>query len=344
MRAGLQPVPLQVQMIISDLCNHSCSFCAYRMDGYTSNEMFGEEDPITHVVNNNPNRMIPYEKVLEILQDCKEMGVKAIQYTGGGEPTVHPKHKEIFERTLDLGLDLALVSNGTVLREGVPEILARGSWVRFSVDAGTKESYSSIRKVPESYFQRTLDNIKRVVQTPGRKAIVGVGFVVTRENFTEIKQAAEICRDLGVDNLRISAVFTPDDFEYHRTIYPFARDLAREVEQLSTPTFKVFNLFGDRVQDLVDQRPEYEFCSYMHLNTYIGGDQNVYTCCNNAYSRHGFMGSLRTRSFKDFWNSSVKKELYAEFKASSCERCMFNNKNRFANYLLEKNPTHVNYV
>jgi 2-iminoacetate synthase ThiH len=102
LRGGAQPVPAQLQLIISDLCNHNCSFCAYRMENYTSNQLFGEADPITGIINNNPNRMISYEKCIEILDDCKEVGVKALQYTGGGEPTVHPKHREIFQHTLDL--------------------------------------------------------------------------------------------------------------------------------------------------------------------------------------------------------------------------------------------------
>ena len=141
---GDQPVPLQVQLIIADLCNHNCSFCAYRMEGYTSNKNFGEWDAVKGMINNNPNRMIPYEKCIEILDDCAELGVKALQYTGGGEPTVHPKHKELFQYTLDKGMDLALVTNGTIMRPGVPEILAQGKWVRFSIDAGKAKTYSEV--------------------------------------------------------------------------------------------------------------------------------------------------------------------------------------------------------
>ena len=46
MKKGEQPVPAQVQLIISDLCNHNCSFCAYRMEGYTSSQNFGEWDDV----------------------------------------------------------------------------------------------------------------------------------------------------------------------------------------------------------------------------------------------------------------------------------------------------------
>jgi MoaA/NifB/PqqE/SkfB family radical SAM enzyme len=344
-----QPSPVQVQLIIADLCNHNCSFCAYRMEGYTSNKNFGEWDALKQVVNNNPNRMISYEKVLEILDDCVDLEVKAIQYTGGGEPTVHPKHKEIFAHTLKNGLDLALVTNGTIMKDGVPEILAQGKWVRFSIDAGNSNTYSNIREVKHSYFDRTLKNISKVVKARNSVSdsdlVIGVGFVITKENWREVYQSAQIFNGLGVDNFRISAVFTPEDFEYHKEYYNEAKELInRAKEDFDRPNFKIFDLFGDRLSDLKQQRPDYDLCPYMHLNAYIGGDLKVYTCCNNAYNDIGDMGSLKKQSFKEYWTSQEKKDKYGSFKASKCERCMFNNKNRFINYMLEDNPTHVNYI
>ena len=348
-KKGEHPTPLQVQLIISDLCNHNCSFCAYRMEGYTSNKNFGEADAVTGMINNNPNRMISYEKSIEILDDCANMGVKALQFTGGGEPTVHPQHKEIFQYTIDKGMDLALVTNGTVMRKGVPEILAKGKWVRFSIDAATAKSYSEIREVPETFFQKSLDNITKVVEArknePDSDLVIGVGFVVTKENWREIYDAVEIYSKLGVDNVRISAVFTPEDFEYFEEFYDEAKELVRRAkEDFETDEYKVFDLFGDRITDLLQHRPDYDFCSYMHLNVYIGGDLKVYTCCNNAYNDHGEMGSIKDQTFSEYWISESKKEKYDRFKAYSCERCMFNNKNRFINYMIEDNPVHVNYI
>jgi Fe-coproporphyrin III synthase len=78
LRQGGTPRPIHVQLILSDLCNQDCHFCAYRMSAGLSNELFGTAE--TH----NPNRKIPTPKALEIVEDCAELGVKAIQFTGGG--------------------------------------------------------------------------------------------------------------------------------------------------------------------------------------------------------------------------------------------------------------------
>ena len=67
--------PVHIQLIVSDLCNQFCSLCAYRDETYPSNQLFGIGDGSNR--NNNPNRMIPGLKVLEVLSDAHEMGVKA---------------------------------------------------------------------------------------------------------------------------------------------------------------------------------------------------------------------------------------------------------------------------
>ena len=69
LRAGRQPVPVQVQIVLSDGCNMACGFCAFRMPGYSSNQRFGVVDADTGDVNNNPHRQIPRAKVPEQLID-----------------------------------------------------------------------------------------------------------------------------------------------------------------------------------------------------------------------------------------------------------------------------------
>ncbi len=349
LKKGIQPIPSQVQLVISDVCNHDCSFCAYRMSGYTSNENFGILDQQSKKIENNPNRKISYEKCIEIIEDCKEMGVKAIQFTGGGEPTTHPKHGDIFRKVIDLGMDLALITNGAILKPDVIDTLVHAKWVRVSVDAGTPETYSHIRSIKKERFNDTLKNISRLVSAKNNSSktdlLVGAGYVVDENNYNEIYEFAKIASDLGVDNIRIGAIFTPQGFKYYHDFYHVViEQIHRVMEDFKSEEFTIFNAFKDRIDDLVHESPDYNNCGYMHFDTYIGGDLNVYTCCNNAYSTYGTMGSIENQSFKDFWMSDEKNNLYASFKASNCERCMFNAKNKFINYLLSDDPIHANFV
>lgn len=344
-KKGIQPVPPQVQLIISDLCNQDCSFCAYRMSGYTASELFTKDSELATVGTNNPKRQLTKEKVFEILEDCAEMGVKAIQFTGGGEPTIHPDFGEIYEKTLSLGLTPALVTNGVLLHKYL-DVVEKSAWVRVSIDAGREDTYSSIRRVSKKVYRKVFENVRELVlrRRSNPHLTIGLGFVVTKENWDEVFLFAEQAKAAGAQNIRFSGVFQPEDAEYFKSFYRQSSELCKRTMELETPLFRVFNLFGERVEDLEEHSPNYSFCGYQNFNTYIGGDLNVYRCCVQSYSNYGKIGSLKNQSFKELWNSEEKERDFAAFDARKCERCQFNNKNRAILYALSDSPKHVDFV
>lgn len=344
LRKGEQIVPAQVQLIISDLCNQDCAFCAYRTSGYSSNQLFMLDAKPASFGHNNPVRMIPYAKIVEILNDCRDMGVGAIQLTGGGEPSVHPGFTQILEDIHDRGLDLALVSNGVRLSASNIEHLARAKWVRISVDAGTPETYCSVRRVSPVHWKQATDNIRKLAEAKQPGMLLGVGFVVTKDNYLEIVKGTELAKELGADNIRISAVFQNEDSEYFDGAYSDILSQIAEARALADDKFTVFDNFGERYSDLRQKAPDYGFCGFQQFTTYIGGDMNVYRCCVTSYNEQGLIGSLKEQSFRQLWESEAKKQNFASFDARSCQRCMFNNKNRVILYAIDPDPQHVNYV
>ncbi|MCH7761745.1 radical SAM protein [candidate division TA06 bacterium] len=336
LRDGLQIVPTHVQLIISDLCNQNCHFCAYRMDGGFSTEQFGEMKEGKLI--KNPNRRIPKDKAIEILNDCADVGVKAIQFTGGGEPTVHPDHIDIFKHAKWLGLKTGLVTNGLVMRDF--ETLANMDWVRISLDAGTSESYENIRE--SKGFDKVLSNIRTLVGV-GTPCVIGIGFVVTRENWEEIGKACEIAKGLGVSYIRLSAMFSEEGSGYYKGITPRIKGALRSVRELETDSFKIVDLFSHRLDDLDQGSPKHEFCGYQNFTTYIGGNLKVYRCCTTSYTLHGEVGDLTNTTFKEWLTSWEKKELYESFDARSCHHCQFHSQNEVINYLVNE-PTHVDFV
>jgi len=332
---GEHPAPVHVQVIISDLCNQNCGFCCYRTDGYSSNELFFIRDIEGEIVSRNPTRFIPFEKAREILEDCAAMGVKAIEITGGGEPTVHPQHAEVFETVRDLGMDLGLVTNGVSLSDrAIAALVAPGeeTWVRVSVDAGTQATYARTRQCPPKHWDLAWRNIRRLVvakkATLRSPLIIGVSFVLTAENWKEVVQATELARAAGVDNLRIGGLFQNARTQYYDAFRDEAFDLCNRAFDLSTAEFSVVNLFGDRYQDLVQGSPNYRTCGYQRVATYIGGDLNVYRCCVQAYNHRGLIGSLKDQRCADLWAGLADSKTYLDFDARGCAMCQHNSKNR----------------
>jgi len=333
---GELPVPGQMQIVISDKCNHNCPFCAYRMDGYTSSELM-EYD-----------RTMPTEKVLEILTSAKEMGIKAVQFTGGGEPTIHPDADDIFQAALDMGLQCALITNGARITKRMFELLPKFAWVRFSVDAADQATYSVMHGVSYKQHKVVLDNLKRLtaaVAEQGTDCLVGMGFTVTKENVRGIVKGAYVAHDCGVSNYRISALLSSDDFEYHRPIEARANAailLCQHDTELDG--LDIINLYHGRMTDMKEGRPDYKRCYCMALAVYVGCDLNIYACCNNAYSKMGTMGSIADQTLAEFWAAPGTVEAYKAYDSRKCPRCTYNDKNRFISYAVGTTPLHIDFI
>lgn len=329
LRRGKNIVPTHLQLILSDLCNQNCHFCAYRMEGGFSTENFADEKG-----RRNPHRFIPKEKALEILSDFAFLGGKAVEFTGGGEPTVHPDHKEILAHAQSLSLQTGLVTNGVKLTDD--EVFHNLTWLRISLDAGSAATYERIRESKQ--WDRVLKNIETAVKFT--RPYVGVGFVITKENYEEILDACYIVKTLGVPYIRLSAMFSNMGAGYYKGIMDRINELRRLSKNLESEEFKVIDLFANRVEDLELAAPDYTHCGYQQFVLYIGGDQNVYTCCTNAYTTHGKIGDLSNQSLCEW----IAKADRRGFDAMQCHHCQFNDKNKVINYLLEPNPPHVDFV
>jgi len=330
--------PKQVQMILSDLCSHSCSWCAYRWDGYTSNELFTKDAPLSKFGHNNPIRFMDGTRALEMLDEFKEAGVLGVQFTGGGEPTLHKQHEEIFAKCLNIGMRAALVSNGdTWGKKLIPDILPQFDWVRVSVDAGTPESYAKTRGISPTKWDRVWNHIRELAQTiktNDATTTLGVGFVVSPESWKEIPLCAKLAKDAGAGNIRLTAVFSPEDEKPYTKIYDDIANLIRQTkDEYNGNGFTVYDNFGSRIHDLKLKNPDYSTCGYMRYTTYIGADYNNYVCCVYSYNQRGLMTNLKNQSFAKWWRSNKRKNLMNNFDARGCERCQFNERNKAINYI-----------
>lgn len=334
LRAGKGIVPHQVYLIISDRCNQDCHFCTYRSSEGWGSENFGADTGQGFTMN--PNRRIEKAKCFEILDDCAELGVRAIQFTGGGEPTVHPDHAEIFEYALGHGLQCGLVTNGT----NIPfEVIRRFSWVRVSIDAGTETTYEKTRR--SKLWERVIGNLAELAKIKG--PTLGASFVCTHENYHELVDFCLLMKALGVPYVKISANLTTEGLAYYDGILAEIMGLMAEAKSLACESFRIANVFDRRLEDLRIGRPSHAFCGQQRFAGYIGGDLRVYRCCNTAYTTHGEIGDLSKQRYKD-WLLTESHAAFDFFDARTCENCQFHEKNETVNYLVQSEPQHVEFV
>lgn len=348
-REGLKwpEAPKQIHWVLSDLCNSDCNFCSYRLSGNPSNELFAAGSRLSAYGHDNPVRWVDTKRALRLVDEMKALGVLAVQMTGGGEPTVHPDHERIFAKVLDSGIRLSLVSNGYRWREAIFPLIPRMDWLRVSVDAGCATTYSTMRRVPESGFGKVLRNIARAaaeIRGAGSPTVLGVGFTVTPDNWREIVEGVGVAKAAHASNIRLSAMFGPDNEKPFLPIYDQIKALILRAKSIhEDAAFRVYDNFGSRLDDLVQHAPDYSTCAYQYYTSYIGGDLHAYRCCVLSYNRQGMIatGDLSNQRYDEFWRSQARRDDFAKYDSRSCPRCMFNAKNRALLYVMGNTESDV---
>ena len=317
--------PAFVQWDLTNRCNLNCSFCFYHI-----NSLSDWDSKAT----------MQKETVFRILKELKEMNVKTVEWTGGGEIASHPNYKEIFREANNLGFEQALVTNGTLLDEESIQLVKGFEWTRFSIDSATKETYKQIKKVDA--FDKAISNLKRLLEVRDRKNVVGFSFIVCRENYKEIHKASILAKSLGCDNIRFSLAMTPNREKLFEAIWDICVKQIDSAKREQTRDFRVF-AFSNRIYELSLEVLS-EHCYYTDFVGVIS-PTGVYPCCRLKDDAKYNFGNLERHSFKEIWFGEKRKRFVENVRKNGCAMdCWMTEKNRFITYLLSKDPKHVNFV
>lgn len=336
-----EPVsPVFVEVHPEAFCSNDCSFCAYRNSGWEESQGGMQflnpawaGDTKGGQTGKPKGKRIPgvsgwsEELTLRLPKQMADAGVKAVEVTGSGEPTLHPYIIPFFQRCADNGLDMALVTHGQNLSKEIVESIDRLVWVRFSLDACTPDVHSRVHGVPKRNFDLALAGITRMMHRHPN-AYLGASFIVTNENWQQIYQAAEFYFKLGMNNIRYSFEYTPVGKEkITGENLKVARDEIRRAKaDFDSVNFRVFGQ-TERLDTYSRPNDDFSFCFYELLVWNIGYDGKTYPCCILLYRPEAVFGDLNTQSFQEVVESESRKEYVDKFNVSSCPPCWLRNKN-----------------
>ena len=334
--AGEVKAPLYVRVKPINLCNHGCFFCVYST-GFRVKDGGDEEHIISGMHEDMKEQdVIPYEKMREILYNFWEMGVKAVTYSGGGEPLMYPEIVKTMRETLDYGIDLSIITNGQNLAKERAEVLADAKWVRVSMDYTTPEQMKRFRNVPENSFKAVLRNIEQFAQIKKQTCDLGVNFIVHRNNYKNLGVFTQLLKDVGVENVRFSPMYVPDFYDYHELIAQEVNEQLQAIQSICNDRFTVNSTYNITPGSSHSSTRSYKRCWIMQTVPVVGADLNVYACHNKAYDHTGCIGSIKDKSFKDLWFSPETKEYFEKFNAkTTClHECSNDRKNIYINEVL----------
>lgn len=340
--SGRHSAPLHVRLKPTNRCNHDCDYCCFRCPDLTLGERM------------NPRDEIPVHRMAAIAKDLVDMGVKAVTFSGGGEPLVYPAFEETARVLLDGGVKVAVLTNGALLKGSVADLLGeRATWVRVSMDAASAHDYARTRKVGPGEFDRVCANIRNFARSRSGPCQLGVNYVVTRDNHGDTFRFLELMKELGADHVKVSEAVTSIHWEENRRYVASFHEsvrvaLDRARAELEDPDFKVVDRVLDPHVDR-DANPyskRYSRCPFIQCLTVIAADLNVYTCQDKAYTDSGWLGSLEEQGFRELWyHEDTVRRLQALDPSRACNHhCVAHEKNLLLLDFLEADGDHLEFV
>ena len=208
--------PVHVRIKPMNPCDHDCWYCAYHVDNLQLGNLMEYKD------------RLPREKMLEIVEDLAEMGVKAVTFSGGGEPFIYPYISEAINKLGQSGIKVASLTNGSHLHEEIAEAFANyGTWIRVSIDGWDAESYAKIRNVKLTEFDMVLNNMRNFANLSS-SCVLGVNYVIDNQNYNHVFEFSKLMKDVGVNHLKVMGVIVSNDGKESNDYHDSMRENVQE--------------------------------------------------------------------------------------------------------------------
>ncbi len=286
---GKRIAPITIDCALTPKCTYQCNYCygqLQRMD----------------------DKGLSQEQFFHFLDDAAEIGVKAISLVSDGESTCSPFLNEAILHGYQNGLDMALGTNGYLLKdEGLEGILPALTYLRFNISAGERKRYAKIHGCSEKCYDKVIQTIRKAVAIKKRKKLpvtLGLQMVLMPAFADQILPLTRLGAELGVDYLVIKHCSDDENgsLGVHYEDYHQLTDLLKEAEGYSTSDYLVQVKWS---KILTGRNRCYTACYGPPFILQLSGSGLVAPCgmlFNDKYQKY-HIGNIKNASFKDIWQS-----------------------------------------
>jgi MoaA/NifB/PqqE/SkfB family radical SAM enzyme len=296
---GERIAPITIDCALTRACTYRCVYC------YST-------------LQKNKPRELTRDIIFRFLDDAAAIGVKGISFVSDGESTCSPHFYDAVKRGKSNGLDMAVGTNGVLLKkEKLPELLRDLTYLRFNISAGEAERYAEImgcRVEDHRTVCSIIEECVRIKRDLGLSVTIGLQMVFMPDFSDQVMPLAELGRRLGVDYLVIKHCSDDENgslgVDYRR--YEECAGLLRKAEGLSGESYLVRAKWS---KILGGPKRKYTRCYGPPFILQMSGTGLVAPCgmfFNDRYKRF-HIGNICDMSFRDIWESErywdVMKEI-----------------------------------
>lgn len=299
-KEGKRPPPINVEIDFSSRCDYKCQGCHFAYT-HTRGPWAGKVDKPAGAISGGD--LIDYDLACDIFDQLAAYGVKSLTVTGGGEPTLHQRFDDLIKHAHGVGLELGIYTHGSFLTgERAAWMKQNFKWIYFSFDAHDAESYKLHKGV--NRFERVRQNVRNLVALPG-DATIGMGFLLSKDNYQHIYAMRNLARELGVDYAQFRPLI---DYDQHRPNClnentAWIDKAVQLLEQYHDDPFVIADV-SRFVRYAKWAGHGYSTCLWSALQTVITPNGKVWRCTNKREHGDGLLGDLSVESFSALWERS----------------------------------------
>jgi MoaA/NifB/PqqE/SkfB family radical SAM enzyme len=287
--SGERIAPITIDCALTRRCTYKCIYC-YGM------------------LQANDEKRMTRDIIFRFLDDAAEIGVKAVSFVSDGESTCSPHLYEAILRGKENGLDMALGTNGYLLKdERLSDILPALTYLRFNISAGERDRYAQIHGCSPKCYDKVIETIKRSVsikKNAGLNVTIGVQMVLLPQFADQIMPLAYLGKKLGVDYFVIKHCSDDENgslgVEYDK--YFGMVDKLKAAESISANNYLVKAKWS---KILSRGKRQYSRCYGPPFIMQFSGSGLVAPCgmlFNKRYKKY-HIGNIADTSFKKIWQS-----------------------------------------
>ena len=292
LQKGAIAPPVNVEIDLSNRCSLGCEWCHFAYT-HTRGPLAGKPSTFKPAQSTPGGDLMQTGLALSIIDQLADAGVRSISWTGGGEPTLHPEFDTIIEYAHQR-IEQGIYTNGAHIDTKRAALLKRSmTWVYVSLDAASQEAYRKCKGV-DAFF-KVCSGVTNLVNAIG-DATVGVGMLLTRDNWKDYRAMADLALDLGADYVQFRPTVLPgeDTGWMAEAIVDLMSIQGRSGVELDLNRFVMYRDW---------QGHGYATCYWSAMQTVITPNGKCWTCVNKREFDGAEIGDLSMQSFYEIWRS-----------------------------------------
>lgn len=316
--AGNIPAPVEWVIYPSNVCGYQCAHCIMAREQVDHRNTLSEE-----AMNKIP-------------VDVIENGIQCVIFSGGGDPLLNKHTNRIAYQLKNMGIKVGINNQGYLLTDPTPF-----NFIRYSVDAATKDTYKKIHGVDG--WDRVNENIQNHadLRAEGHKIEMGLAFLITPWNWDEVESFVDWAQKFNPDFIHIRPAYLDAGYldirypgggiEMKEKIVPALRKCAKDIsEKYENVYFRVDKFEGFWSPKI------YSKCRATPLMAVTSGDGAFLVCQDRGISKdeeYLRWGNYNTQSFKEIWWGKEHKEVIEKIDLPRCPRCVENGYNEIIEHV-----------